>query len=73
MNLNKFFLEYCKNNRFEINQDQFEIIDHLKSYYKNNFNQSFLKKIFKKKNVKLAFYLVGDVGVGKTMILNFFF
>jgi hypothetical protein len=30
MNLNKFFLEYCKNNKFEINQDQFEIIDHLK-------------------------------------------
>ena len=73
MNLNKFFLEYCKNNKFEINQDQFEIIDHLKSYYKDNFNQSFLKKIFKKKNVKLGFYLVGDVGVGKTMILNFFF
>ena len=73
MNLNKFFLEYCKNNKFEINQDQFEIIDHLKSYYKDNFNQSFLKKILKKKNVKLGFYLVGDVGVGKTMILNFFF
>ena len=25
------------------------------------------------KNIKLGFYLVGDVGVGKTMILNFFF
>ena len=73
MNLNKFFLEYCKSNKFEVNQDQFEIIDHLKSYYKDNFNQSFLKKILKKKDVKLGFYLVGDVGVGKTMILNFFF
>tara|TARA_S200000501_G_C20736460_1_gene705288 strand:+ start:1 stop:927 length:927 start_codon:yes stop_codon:yes gene_type:complete len=30
-------------------------------------------KIFKKKNYKQGFYLVGDVGVGKTMILNFFF
>ena len=73
MNLNKFFLEYCKSNKFEINQDQFEIINHLKIYYKDNFNQSFLKKILKKKDVKLGFYLVGDVGVGKTMILNFFF
>ena len=73
MNLNKFFLEYCKNNKFEINQDQFEIIENLKSYYKDNFNQNFLKKIYKKKNKKLGFYLVGDVGVGKTMILNFFF
>ena len=27
----------------------------------------------KKDNSKLGFYLVGDVGVGKTMILNFFF
>ena len=73
MKLNKFFLEYCKSNKFEINQDQFEIINHLKIYYKDNFNQSFLKKILKKKDVKLGFYLVGDVGVGKTMILNFFF
>jgi len=73
MNLNKFFLEFCKNNKFEINQDQLAIIDHLKIYYKDNFNQSFLKKILKKKDVKLGFYLVGDVGVGKTMILNFFF
>ena len=73
MNLNKFFLEYCKSKKFEINQDQFEIINHLKIYYKDNFNQSFLKKILKKKDVKLGFYLVGDVGVGKTMILNFFF
>ena len=33
----------------------------------------FLIKFLKKKNSKLGFYLVGDVGVGKTMILNFFF
>ena len=55
MNLNKFFLEYCKSNKFEVNQDQFEIIDHLKSYYKDNFNQSFLKKIYKKKKCKVRF------------------
>ena len=29
--------------------------------------------ILKKKDIKSGFYLVGDVGVGKTMILNFFF
>ena len=73
MNLNKSFLVYCKKNNFEINQNQVNIIDSLKNYYKDNFNQSFLNKIFKKKNVKLGFYLIGDVGVGKTMILNFFF
>ncbi len=73
MNLNKSFLVYCKKNNFEINQNQVNIIDSLKNYYKDNFNQSFLNKIFKKKNAKLGFYLIGDVGVGKTMILNFFF
>ena len=73
MNLNKFFFEYCKNKNFEINQGQFDLIDNLENYYQDNFDQNLLKKIFKKKNVKLGFYLVGDVGIGKTMILNFFF
>ncbi len=73
MNLKKSFLKYCENNRFEINFNQLEIINDLKNYYSHNFNQNFLKKIFYKKNSKLGFYLSGDVGVGKTMILNFFF
>ena len=73
MNLNKSFLKYCEVNKFEINQNQLDIINNLKDFYTNNFNQNFLSKLFKKKNYKLGFYLVGDVGVGKTMILNFFF
>ena len=73
MNLKKLFLEHCENKQYEINQNQIDIISNLKDYYKNNFNQSFLNKILKKKNNKLGYYLVGDVGVGKTMILNFFF
>ena len=32
-----------------------------------------MQRIFKPKNYKPGFYLFGDVGVGKTMILNFFF
>jgi cell division protein ZapE len=73
MNLKKLFLDHCEDNQFEINQNQLDIISNLKIYYINNFNQTFLNKIFKKKNTKLGFYLVGDVGVGKTMILNLFF
>ncbi len=73
MNLNKDFLHHCEDNKYEINQNQINIINSLKDYYNDNFNQGFLNKIFKKKNSKLGFYLVGDVGVGKTMILNFFF
>ncbi len=73
MNLNKIFLKHCKNNEYEINQNQIDIIENLKDYYQDNFHQSFFSKILKKKNIKLGFYLVGDVGVGKTMILDFFF
>ena len=73
MNLNKLFLNHCEDNQYEINQNQIDIIDKLKDFYSSNFNQNFLKKFFKKEKSKLGFYLVGDVGVGKTMILNFFF
>ena len=73
MNLKKIFIDHCKNNQFEINENQLTIIDDLKSFYTENFKQSLINKIFKKKNIKLGFYLIGDVGVGKTMILNFFF
>tara|TARA_B100001121_G_scaffold307894_1_gene330485 strand:- start:492 stop:1538 length:1047 start_codon:yes stop_codon:yes gene_type:complete len=72
MNLKESFLEYCKKESLEVNQNQLKIIDQLNSYYKENFEKSFFKKFFKKKNIKLGFYLVGDVGVGKTMLLNFF-
>ena len=73
MNLNKLFLNHCEDNQYEINQNQIDTIDKLKDFYSSNFNQNFLKKFFKKEKSKLGFYLVGDVGVGKTMILNFFF
>jgi len=73
MNLKKLFLGHCETNQYEINQDQVDIVKNLKIYYSDNFNQSMFNKIFKKKNYKQGFYLVGDVGVGKTMILNFFF
>ena len=73
MNLKKLFIKHCKENKYEINQNQLDIIENLKKFYNDNFDQTFLSKIFRKKKSKLGFYLVGDVGVGKTMILNFFF
>ena len=72
MNLKKSFLKHCEDKQYEINQNQIDIIESLKNYYKNNFNQSLINKLLKRNN-KLGYYLVGDVGVGKTMILNFFF
>ncbi len=73
MNLDNLFQNFCKKNNLEINSYQLIVIDELKSYYKLNFNKSILTKFFLKNNSKLAFYLHGGVGVGKTMILNFFF
>ncbi len=73
MNLSKLFLNYCSKNNLEINSNQLNSIDSLSKFYENNFNKSFFKKIFFKNNSKPGFYLQGDVGVGKTMILNFFF
>ena len=73
MNLNKLFLSYCKINNLEINPNQLGSIEDLNLFYNQNFNKSFLKKIFTKQNYKTGFYLQGDVGVGKTMILNFFY
>ena len=73
MNLNNLFQNFCKQNNLEINTYQLTIIDELKNYYNSNFNKSFLNKFFSKNNSKPAFYLHGGVGVGKTMILDFFF
>ena len=73
MNLKKLFINLCEDQQYEINQNQLDIINYLRIYYSENFTQSFFSKFFKKKKNKLGFYLVGDVGVGKTMILNFFF
>ena len=66
------FIFYCNNQDLEINPNQIAVIKKLEQYYQNNF-QSFISKIFSKQSSKKGFYLFGDVGVGKTMILNFFY
>ena len=73
MNLKKFFIKHCEDKSYEINQNQLVIVDDLKNFYTENFKQNLITKFLKKKDIKLGFYLMGDVGVGKTMILNFFF
>ena len=73
MNLKKLFLNHCKKNNLEINPNQLNLINELNHFYDLNFNKSFLKKIFSKDSSKSGFYLHGEVGVGKTMVLNFFF
>ena len=71
-NFQKDFLKYCNRQDLEINPNQLEVIKKLEQYYKSNF-KSFFSKLFSNQSSQKGFYLFGDVGVGKTMILNFFF
>ena len=64
------FREFCKKNSFENNNQQIEIIKLLDKFM--NPKKTFLSNIFNNKD-KLCFYLYGNVGVGKTMIYNFFY
>jgi len=70
--LQKNFISYCNIQQLEVNSNQIETVKKLEQYYKENF-KSYFSKLFSKKSSKKCFYLYGDVGVGKTMILNFFF
>ena len=66
------FNHYCNSEKFEINRNQIIVIKKLQEYYNKNFKSVF-SKFFSRNYSKKGFYLYGDVGVGKTMILNFFF
>ena len=68
----KEFISFCESQDLETNINQINVTKKLEEYYQINFN-SFLSKFFSKKSSQKCFYLYGDVGVGKTLILNFFF
>ena len=68
----KEFISFCEDQDLEVNINQINVIKKLEEYYQINF-KSFFSKLFSKKLSQKGFYLYGDVGVGKTMILNFFF
>jgi len=71
MNLKSAFIKYCSENKLQVNENQIFVIDLLRKFYKKK-RFSFLN-IFFNNSKKMAFYLNGDVGVGKTMILDFFY
>tara|TARA_A100001234_G_scaffold178884_1_gene161086 strand:- start:431 stop:1489 length:1059 start_codon:yes stop_codon:yes gene_type:complete len=71
-NLEEKFKLFCNSKNLEINQNQITTIQILEDFYNKNFHSSILD-FFKKKNYKKGFYLHGGVGVGKTMILDFFY
>ena len=71
-NLEQKFELYCNAENLEINHSQKKIIQKLSNFYDLNFKSKIFSFFFKK-NSKQGFYLYGDVGVGKTMILDFFY
>ena len=72
--LKKAFLIHYSKLKLKKNHEQIEIIEFLIKFYENSENKDyFFKKLFSDRTNKLGFYLHGGVGVGKTMILNFFY
>ena len=68
--LQNSFKEFCEINKLEVNAQQVKIINLLDKFLDKR--ETFLSRLIKKKE-KLCFYLYGEVGVGKTMLLNFAF
>jgi cell division protein ZapE len=71
-NLEEKFKLYCNSENLEINQNQIIVIKKLQDYFNKNFKKPFFN-FLSKQDSKKAFYIFGDVGVGKTMILDFFY
>ena len=67
-NFKKKFEEFCKSKKYERNEKQIEIVNLLERFL-NSEKKSFF--FFKNRNFKPCFYLHGNVGVGKTIILKF--
>ena len=72
LNLEEKFKSHCNTKNLELNPNQIILVKQLDNFYKENFKTS-LFNFFSKQSSKKGFYLHGDVGVGKTMILDFFF
>ena len=70
--LEEKFRSFCNLKNLEVNQNQITTIKILEDFYNKNFHSSIFS-FFKKKDHKKGLYLHGGVGVGKTMILDFFY
>ena len=69
-NFEDSFLKFCKLKKFDINDQQIEVINLFDRFI--NSEKNFFNYLFKNRK-KLCFYLHGNVGVGKTMLLNFIY
>ena len=65
--INSFIL-FCEANRFEINDNRLKLVQNLDNFLRPKKN--FFDFIFNRDR-KLCFYLYGNIGIGKTMIIDF--
>ena len=73
MDLQKSFINYCLEEKLQIHENQKKTINILTKFYKDS-KFGFFSFFFSfNKLQKKALYLYGEVGVGKTMILDFFY
>ncbi len=74
MKLKSAFKKNCLENKLQLNKNQIYTIGLLSKFnIRDETNFFNFLKIFRNISKKKAFYLRGDVGVGKTMILDFFY
>ena len=74
MKLKSAFKKNCLEKKLQLNKNQIYTIDLLSKFnIRDETNFFNFLKIFRNIPKKKAFYLRGDVGVGKTMILDFFY
>jgi cell division protein ZapE len=71
--MKKKFLKFCLDNKFQQNEEQLKVLDSLIKFHKNIGSIKKMVSKFFMSEKKLGFYLQGGVGVGKTMLLDFFY
>jgi len=69
----KKFLEHCRTSKYQQNKEQVSTLKLLISFFKQSRVTNIFNRFFFRTENKLCFYLHGEVGVGKTMILDFLF
>ena len=72
MNLKKLFLNYCKKNELEINNNQITTIETINKFYLNNFDYNFFTSFFFKKKKHLRFLFTGGCWSWKNYDFKFF-
>ena len=55
MNLNKLFIDYCKDENLEINENQINVVESINKFYHSNFRSFSLINIFYKKKKNQVF------------------